>query len=73
MDSFSKFLGKVIMTKTIDPNKIKVGDVILVATNTKITIEIQQKLGYGESSKWTHVAGSIGGYDRMPTIFHQNQ
>ena len=63
MDSFSKFLGKVIMTKTIDPNKIKVGDVILVATNTKITIEIQQKLGYGESSKWTHVAGSIGGYD----------
>ena len=51
------------MTKTIDPNKIKVGDVILVATNTKVTIEIQQKLGYGESSKWTHVAGSIGGYD----------
>ena len=49
--------------KTINPNKIWVGDVILVATNTKVTIETQQKLGYGDSSKWTHVAGSIGGYD----------
>lgn len=51
------------MTKTIDLNKIRVGDVILMATNTKVTIETQQKLGYGESSKWSHVAGSIGGYD----------
>ena len=51
------------MTKTIDPNKIRVGDVVLVATNTKVTIETQQKLGYGESGKWSHVAGSIGGYD----------
>ena len=49
--------------KIIDPNKIRIGDVILVATKTKVTIETQQKLGYGESSKWTHVAGSIGGYD----------
>lgn len=47
----------------IDPNKIHIGDVILVASGTKSTINIQQKLGYGESSKWTHVAGSIGGYD----------
>ena len=47
----------------IDPNKIRVGDVILVASDTKSTISVQQKLGYGESSKWTHVAGSIGGYD----------
>ena len=51
------------MAKVIDPNKIRVGDVILVASGTKVTIETQQKLGYGESSKWTHVAGSIGGYD----------
>ena len=51
------------MVKVIDPNKIRVGDVILVASGTKVTIETQQKLGYGESSKWTHVAGSIGGYD----------
>ena len=49
--------------KQINPNKIKVGDVILMATGTKATINIQQKYEYGESSKWTHVAGSIGGYD----------
>ena len=47
----------------IDPEKIKIGDVILVAGGTRATIKIQQKYGYGESSKWTHVAGSIGGYD----------
>jgi len=46
------------MTKTIDPNKIKVGDVILMAVNVKVTIKTQQKLGYGASSKWCHVAGS---------------
>ena len=49
--------------KQIDPEKIKVGDIILVASGTKPTIKIQKKYGYGESSKWTHVAGSIGGYD----------
>jgi len=47
----------------IDPSKIKIGDVILFASGTKVTIKIQEKYGYGESSKWTHVAGSIGGYD----------
>lgn len=51
------------MKKTVDPNKIKIGDIILVAGGTKATINVQKKLGYGESSKWTHVAGSIGGYD----------
>ncbi|MDP2705503.1 MAG: hypothetical protein Q8O71_03900 [bacterium] len=52
-----------ISKKQIDPNKIKIGDVILVASGTKATIVVQHKLGYGESSKWTHVAGSMGGYD----------
>ena len=52
-----------VVKKRIDPNKIWVGDVILVASGTKPTIKTQQNLGYGESSKWTHVAGSIGGYD----------
>ncbi len=47
----------------IDPNKIRIGDVVLVATGNKTTFGVQQKLGYGESSRWTHVAGSIGGYD----------
>jgi hypothetical protein len=49
--------------KRIDPNKIKIGDVVLVASGTKLTIKVQEKLGFGTSSKWTHVAGSIGGYD----------
>ncbi len=49
--------------KIIDPNKIKIGDIILVAGGTRATINVQKKLGYGKSSKWTHVAGSIGGYD----------
>lgn len=52
-----------MINKQIDPNKIKVGDIILVASGTKATVEVQKRLGYGESSKWTHVAGSIGGYD----------
>lgn len=47
----------------IDPNKVRIGDVILVASGTKVTVAVQEKLGYGESSKWTHVAGSIGGYN----------
>ena len=47
----------------IDPNKLWIGDVILVASRNKITEAVQKKLGYGDSSKWTHVAGSIGAYD----------
>ena len=49
--------------KQIDPNKVRVGDVILVASGTKSTMDVQRKLGYGDSCRWTHVAGSIGGYD----------
>ena len=47
----------------IDPNKLWIGDVILVASGNKITEAVQKKLGYGDSSKWTHVAGCIGAYD----------
>ena len=50
-------------TKVIDPEKIHVGDIILVATGTWITRFVQQRLGFGDRSKWTHVAGSLGGYD----------
>jgi len=49
--------------KKIDPKKVRIGDVILVASGTKSTMDVQKKLGYGDSCKWTHVAGSIGGYD----------
>ncbi len=47
----------------MDPNKIHVGDVVLVNTGNRITEWVQRKLGFGEKSRWTHVAGSIGGYD----------
>ena len=46
----------------INPDKIKIGYIILVAGH-KIAIEkVQSKAGYGLSSKWTHVADSLGGY-----------
>ena len=47
----------------IDPNKIRVGDLVLVQSRNRITIWVQQRLGYGPRSVWTHVAGSIGGHD----------
>jgi len=50
-------------TKVIDPEKIRVGDIVLVATGTWITQYVQRRLGFGDRSKWTHVAGSLGGYD----------
>ena len=49
--------------RVIDPNKIRIGDVVLVQTQNPITIWIQKKLGYGAQREWTHVAGSIGGND----------
>ncbi len=51
------------MSRKIDPNKIWVGDIVLVATKNNITVRVQEGLGHGASSKWTHIAGSIGGYD----------
>jgi hypothetical protein len=51
------------MPKIINPDKIKIGYVILVATR-KLGIEkLQQKAGFDESAKWTHVSGCLGGYD----------
>jgi len=47
---------------TLDPNSLKIGYVVLVST-CKFAIEkLQRKAGFGESSKWPHVAGSLGGY-----------
>ena len=51
------------LPKVIDPNKIHVGDLILVATGNRVTQLVQEELGYGAASRWTHVAGSLGGYD----------
>jgi hypothetical protein len=46
----------------LNPNKLKIGYVILAATHKPAIETFQRKAGYGESSKWTHVAGSLGGY-----------
>ncbi len=47
----------------IDPDKIHIGDIILCNTSNGAVLKVQQSLGYGDSSKWTHVAGSLGGLD----------
>jgi len=39
--------------------------VILAATHKPAIEAFQRKAGYGESAKWTHIAGSIGGYDTV--------
>ena len=50
---------------TLSPDSLKIGYVILVATSKSPIRAFQRKAGYGDSSKWTHVAGSIGGYDAV--------
>ena len=50
---------------TLNPNSLKIGYVILVATRKPAIQALQSKAGYGESSKWTHVAGSLGGLDAI--------
>jgi len=45
------------------PTKIHVGDIILVATGTWITQWVQKKLGFGDRSQWTDVAGRPGVFD----------
>jgi hypothetical protein len=46
----------------LNPNSFKIGYVILIATHKFAIEKLQCKAGYGDSSKWTHVAGSLGGY-----------
>ncbi len=47
---------------TLNPNFLKIGYIILAATRKPAIQILQRKAGYGDSSKWTHVAGSLGGY-----------
>ncbi|MCM8782116.1 MAG: hypothetical protein NC828_03600 [Candidatus Omnitrophica bacterium] len=47
---------------TLNPDFLKIGYVILISTRKFVIEKLQQKAGYGDSSKWTHVAGSLGGY-----------
>lgn len=53
------------MTKFIDPDKMKIGYVVLISTRKFAIKKLQQKAGFNESSRWTHVAGSLGGYDAI--------
>jgi hypothetical protein len=50
------------MPKLLNSDKMKIGYVILVATRKFAIEKLQHKAGFGESAKWTHVAGSLGGY-----------
>lgn len=47
---------------SLNPDSLKIGYVILVATPKPAIQALQRKAGYGDSAKWTHVAGSLGGY-----------
>jgi len=44
------------------PMDLKIGDVILIAGRNPAIEQVQKKAGYGDSSKWTHVLGCLGGY-----------
>jgi hypothetical protein len=46
----------------LDPSKLKIGYVVLVAGKNRAIEEFQRKAGYKDSAVWTHVAGSLGGY-----------
>ena len=50
---------------TLNPDKLKIGYVILVSTHKLAIVKLQRKAGFGDSSKWTHVAGSLGGIDAI--------
>lgn len=50
---------------SLNPDILKIGYVILVASYKPIIRAFQQKAGYGESSKWTHILGGLGGYDAV--------
>lgn len=49
------------MPNLINPDNLKIGYTILVATHKFAIEKLQRKVGYAESSRWTHVAGSLGG------------
>jgi len=54
---------------SLNPTTLKIGYIILIASGKFPVEKLQRKAGYGESSKWTHVAGSLGGYDIIEAYF----
>jgi len=57
----------------LNPDSLKIGHIILVATRKPAIQSFQRKAGYGESSKWTHVAGSLGGLDAVEANIPQSR
>jgi hypothetical protein len=43
----------------LNPDSLKIGYVIFINTRKFGIQKLQQKAGYGDSSKWPHVAGTI--------------
>ena len=58
---------------TLNPDKIKIGYVILAAVPKPLVSKVQRRAGYGESSKWTHVAGSLGGLDAVEAVMPRSR
>ena len=57
----------------LDPDKLKIGYVILIPTHKFVIEKLQRKSGYGDSSRWTHVAGSLGGYTAIEANIPQSR
>jgi hypothetical protein len=51
--------------KTLDPEALKIGYVILVAGRNRAIEAVQKRAGRAESFRWTHVAGCLGGYEAV--------
>ncbi len=61
------------MFSVLNPDKLKIGYIILVNTRKFAIEKLQRKAGYGDSSKWTHVAGSLGGLDAVEANFPRSR
>ncbi len=54
-----------MQSKFLYPDSLKIGYVILAATRKPAIQVFQRKSGYGDSSKWTHIAGILGGLNSV--------
>ena len=61
------------MPKCLDPEKLKIGYIILIASRKLAIEKFQAKAGHNENSKWTHVAGSLGGYTAIEANFPRSR
>lgn len=61
MVSFLQNNIEIVSMFTLNPDSLKIGYIILISTHKFAIERLQRKASYGDSSKWTHVAGSLGG------------